>query len=88
MHDTCRASPSGAPAQPINQEDPMRNLTWKSATIALATLASLGFGTAQAFAAPAAPAESERACNRWACPECGSFGGTWVPSAGVCYCCG
>jgi hypothetical protein len=61
---------------------------WKSLAFAAVFTASLGFGAVQAFAAPAAPAGEERACSRWACPECGEFGGQWVPKDGRCYCCG
>jgi hypothetical protein len=60
---------------------------WKSAVFAAATVAAMGFGAAQAFAAP--PSEEKAAtCSTWACPECGSFGGQWVPAKGICYCCG
>ena len=60
--------------------------TWKTAVLAALFAGSLGFGAVQAFAAPAAP--EERACSQWACPECGSLGGVWVPKDGRCYCCG
>jgi len=60
---------------------------WKSALLAAATVTALGFGAAQAFAAPPS-AEAGKACSTWSCPECGSFGGQWVPAKGVCYCCG
>lgn len=54
-----------------------------------AVVASLGFGTAQALAAPQAPAESAAACTNTYCRKiCGDLGGNWVPSAGKCYCCG
>lgn len=67
----------------------MRNSLWKTATLAAATALSLGFGAVQAFATPgAAPTGTAAACSTWACPECGSLGGQWVPSAGKCYCCG
>ncbi len=63
--------------------------TWKSAVLAAATLAALGFGAAQAFAAPAPKAApAERACSTWSCPECGSLGGQWIPMYGKCLCCG
>jgi hypothetical protein len=62
---------------------------WKAALLGAATVASLGFGTAQAFAAPRAPAENEAACTNTYCRKiCGELGGNWVPSAGRCYCCG
>lgn len=62
---------------------------WKAALLGAAVLASLGFGTAQAFAAPQAPAGSEAACTNTYCRKiCGELGGNWVPSAGRCYCCG
>lgn len=62
---------------------------WKTALFAAATVASLGFGAAQALATPrAAGAAAPAACSRWACPECGSLGGQWVPMDGKCYCCG
>ncbi|HYH78955.1 MAG TPA: hypothetical protein VEX86_04140 [Longimicrobium sp.] len=62
--------------------------TWKSVLFAAAFVGSLGFGAVQAFAAPPAPAGEARACSQWACPECGSLGGVWVPRDGRCYCCG
>ncbi len=61
---------------------------WKSVLFAVAVVASLGFGAAQAFASPAGPAGEERACSTRSCPECGSLGGQWVPKDGRCYCCG
>ena len=62
---------------------------WKSAAFAVATLAALGFGTAQAFAAPQSPADNERACTNSYCrKECGTLGGNWVPQYGRCLCCG
>jgi len=62
---------------------------WKSAVFAMVTTVSLGFGAAQAFAAPRAPAENERACTNSYCSKvCGTLGGNWVPAAGKCYCCG
>jgi len=62
---------------------------WKPVALAAATVVSLGFGAAQAFAAPE-PLEEKTAaaCPTYACPECGPLGGRWVPSAGRCYCCG
>jgi hypothetical protein len=61
--------------------------TWKSVLFGLAFVGSLGFGATQAFASPPPPA-AEEACSTWACPECGSFGGQWIPAKGRCYCCG
>lgn len=62
---------------------------WKSAAFAVATVAALGFGAAQAFAAPQPSAENARACTNTYCYRiCGTLGGNWVPSAGKCYCCG
>ena len=63
-------------------------MPWKSAALAAATVTALGFGAAQAFAAPAPKEEKAAACSTWACPECGSFGGDWIPAKGKCYCCG
>jgi hypothetical protein len=57
----------------------------KHLLFAAATVAALGFGAAQAFAAPRGEAQA-RACYTWVCPECGSFGGQWI--SGRCYCCG
>ncbi len=62
---------------------------WKSAVFAVAITTALGFGTAQAVAAPRVPAEKELACTNSYCSKvCGTLGGNWVPSAGRCYCCG
>lgn len=62
---------------------------WKAVLLGAATVGSLGFGTAQAFAAPQAPAAAEAACTNTYCRKiCGELGGNWVPSAGRCYCCG
>ncbi len=61
---------------------------WKSALLAAATVTALGFGAAQAFAAQTPREEKAAVCSTWSCPECGSFGGQWVPAKGVCYCCG
>jgi hypothetical protein len=62
---------------------------WKAAIFGAAIVSSLGFGAAQALAAPPAPAENERACTNTYCRRiCGELGGNWVPSAGRCYCCG
>lgn len=57
----------------------------KHLLFAAATVAALGFGAAQAFAAPQAETKA-RTCRVWLCPECGSFGGEYI--AGKCYCCG
>jgi hypothetical protein len=66
-----------------------RTPIWKSVAFAVATAAALGFGTAQAFAAPQAPAENVAACTNSYCRKvCGELGGNWVPAAGRCYCCG
>lgn len=59
---------------------------WKQGLFAAAIVVSLGFGAAQAFAAPSQPAEA--ACSTRSCPECGALGGVWVPKDGRCYCCG
>ncbi len=61
---------------------------WKAALFGAAIAASLGFGGAQALAAPTA-AENAAACTNTYCKKiCGDLGGNWVPAAGRCYCCG
>ena len=61
----------------------------KSVVFAVAIAVSLGFGTAQAFAAPQAPAENQAACTNTYCRKiCGELGGNWVPQYGRCLCCG
>lgn len=62
-------------------------LTWKPLLLAAAFAATMGFGAVQAFASPPATKDAN-ACSTWACPECGSLGGVWVPKDGRCYCCG
>lgn len=55
-------------------------LIWKSAVFAVAVAAALGFGAAQAFAAPQAPAENHRRAPIRTCRKiCGELGGNWVP---------
>lgn len=62
---------------------------WKSAVFAAATVAALGFGAAQALAAPQAPAENAGSCTNTYCRKvCGTLGGNWVPMYGRCLCCG
>ena len=62
---------------------------WRSFAFAAAIAVSLGFGTAQAFAAPQAPAENQAACTNTYCRKiCGDLGGNWVPQYGRCLCCG
>lgn len=64
-------------------------LRWKGAVLGMAVAAALGFGTAQAFAAPQAPAENAAACTNTYCRKiCGELGGNWVPQYGRCLCCG
>jgi hypothetical protein len=48
---------------------------WNAALFGAVIVASLGFGAAQAFAAPQAPAANERACTNSYCrKECGTLG--------------
>lgn len=62
---------------------------WKPTVLAVATVAALGFGTVQVFAAPQAPAENALACTNSYCRKvCGTLGGNWVPQYGRCVCCG
>ena len=62
---------------------------WKAALFGAAMVASLGFGAAQAFAAPQPAAGNERACTNTYCRKiCGTLGGNWVPQYGRCLCCG
>lgn len=60
----------------------------RTAVLSLAVAGSLAFGAAQAYATVAPAQDAAAACSTWACPECGSLGGVWVPMDGVCYCCG
>lgn len=62
---------------------------WTPAVLGAITVASLAFGTAQAFATPQAPAGNEAACTNTYCRKiCGELGGNWVPQYGRCLCCG
>ena len=62
---------------------------WKAALFGAVIVSTLGFGAVQAFAAPQAPAENERACTNSYCRKvCGDLGGNWVPQYGRCLCCG
>ncbi|HEU0013631.1 MAG TPA: hypothetical protein VFQ45_08095 [Longimicrobium sp.] len=61
---------------------------WKAALFGAAMVASLGFGTAQALAAPQAPAPAAACTNSYCRKVCGELGGNWVPQYGRCLCCG
>lgn len=54
------------------------------------TVAALGFGGAQAFAAPASAGAGERVCSDQVCDRVcealGSIGGGFCSPAGICVC--
>jgi hypothetical protein len=67
----------------------MRHLTGtlRGAAFALAVAGTLGFGTAQAFAAPAEAAVGAPRCDDVICTfQCGSAGGREI-TRGICICC-
>jgi hypothetical protein len=66
----------------------MRRLTdTVSVAFALAVAGTLGFGTAQAVAAPAKAAAAAPRCDDRICTfQCGSAGGREI-SRGICICC-
>ncbi|HEX6372060.1 MAG TPA: hypothetical protein VF006_24265 [Longimicrobium sp.] len=67
----------------------MRQLTdtLRGAAFALAVAGTLGFGTAQAFAAPAEAAVGAPRCDDRICTfQCGSAGGREI-FRGICICC-
>jgi hypothetical protein len=67
----------------------MRHLTdtLRGAVFALGVAGTLGFGTAQAFAAPAEAAVGAPRCDDGICTfHCGSAGGREI-YRGICICC-
>lgn len=67
----------------------MRHLTHtlRGAAFALAVAGTLGFGTAQAFAAPAEAEVGAPRCDDGICTfQCGSAGGREI-YRGICICC-
>ena len=61
--------------------------TLRGAAFALAVAGALGFGTAQALAAPAEPAAGAPRCDDRICTfQCGSAGGREI-GRGICICC-
>jgi hypothetical protein len=64
----------------------MREHVLRSAALAAAVAAPLGFGTAQALAAPA-EAESASACQSICVFQCGAPGGREIIRGGPCICC-
>ncbi len=65
----------------------MRKHILRTAALAAAVAAPLGFGAAQALAAPADAEASANACQSICVFQCGAPGGREIIGGGPCICC-